>query len=170
MDLALAASGSGYGHTECPQGIPIEFALLSILAAFGAAFGILYVALTQQTMGRRRRRRSAGFEEVEVDDGGQLLSHHHGEEEEEDVAVSAKIADIFMLGELLNPAPKSTRFRNPVGNENKYLSSSWRMIFFIYQCFATLWVLNVFEPLQIQNSFSGEDYQLLGNYPLVVVW
>ena len=101
MDLALAASGSGYGHTECPQGIPIEFALLSILAAFGAAFGILYVALTQQTMGRRRRRRSAGFEEVEVDDGGQLLSHHYGEEGEQGVAMSVKLADIFMLGELL---------------------------------------------------------------------
>lgn len=110
MDLALAASGSGYGHTECPQGIPIEFALLSILAAFGAAFGILYVALTQQTMGRRRR--SAGFGEVEVenvhDDSGQLLSLHSNEEGEQDVAVSVKLADIFMLGELLGPwdAPK----------------------------------------------------------------
>ena len=119
MDLALAASGSGYGHTECPQGIPIEFALLSILAAFGAAFGILYVALTQQTMGRRRRR-SAGFEEAEVDDNGQL-SHHHGEEEEEDVAVSAKLADIFMLGELLKGAPKVS---GSVKNEDQYLSSS----------------------------------------------
>ena len=107
MDLALAASGSGYGHTECPQGIPIEFALLSILAAFGAAFGILYVALTQQTMGRRRRRRNAGFEQVEDehvhDDGGQLLSHQYGEEGEQDVAMSVKLADIFMLGELLGP-------------------------------------------------------------------
>ena len=91
-----------YVDTECPQGIPIEFALLSILAAFGAAFGILYVALTQQTMGRRRRR-SAGVEEVvDVHVDGQLSHHHHGEEEEEDVAVSVKLADIFMLGEFQN--------------------------------------------------------------------
>ena len=55
MDLQVAASGGGYGHTECPQGIPVEFALLSILAAFGVAFGVLFMALTQQTMGRRRR-------------------------------------------------------------------------------------------------------------------
>ena len=56
MDLQVAASGGGYGHTECPQGIPVEFALLSILAAFGVAFGVLFMALTQQTGGRRRRR------------------------------------------------------------------------------------------------------------------
>ena len=68
------------------QGIPIELALLSILAAFGAAFGVLYVALTQQTMGRRRRRRSG--------------SEVH--EEEERVAVSVKLADIFMFGESQN--------------------------------------------------------------------
>ena len=96
MDLALAASGSGYGHSECPQGIPIEFALLSILAAFGAAFGILYVALTQQTMGRRRRR------SVEVGQAGHgelVHQHQHQHAEEEEVAVSLKLADIFMLGE-----------------------------------------------------------------------
>ena len=54
----LQASASGYGHTSCPQGIPVEFALLSILAAFGVAFGILYMALTQIT--GRRKRRSGG--------------------------------------------------------------------------------------------------------------
>ena len=60
----LDASPSGYGHDHyeptptsfCPDGVPLEFALLSLLAAFGAAFGILYVALTQA--GRRRRKRS----------------------------------------------------------------------------------------------------------------
>ena len=69
----LQASPSGYGHDHyeptptsfCPDGVPLEFALLSLLAAFGAAFGILYVALTQA--GRRRRRRS---EEAE---GGTFL-------------------------------------------------------------------------------------------------
>ena len=49
-----------YGHEPtsfCPDGVPLDFALLSLLAAFGAAFGILYVALTQA---QGRRRRSAG--------------------------------------------------------------------------------------------------------------
>ena len=51
QQLHAAASGSGYGPS-CPEGIPVEFALLSILAAFGVAFGILYRALTLLT-GRR---------------------------------------------------------------------------------------------------------------------
>ena len=59
----LDASPSGYGHDHyeptptsfCPDGVPLEFALLSLLAAFGAAFGILYVALTQAGGGRRKR-------------------------------------------------------------------------------------------------------------------
>ena len=55
QDLQAAASGGGYGHTSCPQGVPIEFALLSILAAFGVAFGVLYMALTLTTAGRRKR-------------------------------------------------------------------------------------------------------------------
>lgn len=47
------AASSGYGH--CPEGVPVEFALLSILAAFGAAFGFLYRGLTLKTAGRRKR-------------------------------------------------------------------------------------------------------------------
>ena len=47
-----AASGDGY---YCPEGVPVELGLLSILAAFGVAFGILYMALTIAT-GRRRKR------------------------------------------------------------------------------------------------------------------
>ena len=54
QDLSGAASGSGYGG-YCPEGIPVELGLLSILAAFGVAFGILYIALTATT-GRRRKR------------------------------------------------------------------------------------------------------------------
>ena len=50
-DLAGALSGHG-GH--CPEGVPVEFGLLTILAAFGAAFGILYRALTLK-IGRRKR-------------------------------------------------------------------------------------------------------------------
>ena len=49
----MAASGHG-GY--CPEGIPAEFALLSILAAFGVAFGVLYRALTLTTAMPRRRR------------------------------------------------------------------------------------------------------------------
>ena len=45
---------SGYGG-DCPEGIPVEFGLLSILAAFGAAFGILYMALTIKLGGRKKR-------------------------------------------------------------------------------------------------------------------
>ena len=49
----MAASGHG-GY--CPEGIPAEFALLSILAAFGVAFGVLYRALTLTTGMARKRR------------------------------------------------------------------------------------------------------------------
>jgi hypothetical protein len=51
-DLAGAASGHG-GY--CPEGVPVEFALLSILAAFGVAFGFLYRALTLTTGARKIR-------------------------------------------------------------------------------------------------------------------
>ena len=56
-DQLFAASGHG-GY--CPEGVPVEFALLSILAAFGAAFGILYRALTLTTDSRRKRSDSTG--------------------------------------------------------------------------------------------------------------
>ena len=52
-DLVGAASGHG-GYSECEQGIPTETALLSLLAAFGAAFAILYMAATTNK-GRRKR-------------------------------------------------------------------------------------------------------------------
>ena len=53
LDLVAAASGHG-GY--CPEGIPVELAVLSLLAAFGAAFGILYRAVTLKTGGRRKKR------------------------------------------------------------------------------------------------------------------
>ena len=53
QDLVGAASGhGGYG---CEQGIPTETALLALLAAFGVAFAILYMASTTNT-GRRKKR------------------------------------------------------------------------------------------------------------------
>ena len=51
----ISTSPSGYGG-DCPEGVPVEFGLLSILAAFGAAFGILYMALTIKLGGRRKRQ------------------------------------------------------------------------------------------------------------------
>ena len=51
-----------------PQGIPVEFALLTILAAFGAAFGILYRALTLIT--GKRKKRSLGDQEEDDEEGG----------------------------------------------------------------------------------------------------
>ena len=47
--------GPVYGGA-CPEGVPVEFALLSILAAFATSFGILYRVFTLTTMGRRKKR------------------------------------------------------------------------------------------------------------------
>ena len=56
--LVASPSGSGYGHehSTCPDGVPVELALLTLLAAFGVAFGVLYRALTLVT-----GKRSAGY-------------------------------------------------------------------------------------------------------------
>ena len=57
----LFGAASGDGH-YCPEGIPVELGLLSILAAFGVAFGVLYMALTIAT-GRRKKRSLEGNDE-----------------------------------------------------------------------------------------------------------
>ena len=95
-DLQVAASGHG-GYSSCPEGVPVEFALLSILAAFGVAFGILYRALTIITMGRKKRAIAR------ENDGG----------ETDDVGIGLKIADMLWFGEtylhyLLLAQPNST--------------------------------------------------------------
>ena len=54
-NVNLFAAASGSGHGGCPEGIPVELGLLSILAAFGVAFGVLYMALTLTTAARRKR-------------------------------------------------------------------------------------------------------------------
>ena len=48
---------SGYGHKiiYCPEGIPVELAIFSILAAFAVSFGILFRAAS--LAGRRRKKR-----------------------------------------------------------------------------------------------------------------
>ena len=53
-------SGYGHGHhklEKCPEGIPIEQAILGIAGAAAAAFGILFRAVTQATATKRRRKR-----------------------------------------------------------------------------------------------------------------
>ena len=52
----LVAAASGYGG-YCPEGIPVEIAILSLLGAFAVAFGILYRAVTLKTAGRRKKRK-----------------------------------------------------------------------------------------------------------------
>ena len=52
------SSGGGY----CPDGIPVETAILGLLGAFGVAFGVLYRALTITTGGRKKRNVSVGIE------------------------------------------------------------------------------------------------------------
>ena len=70
-DQLVAASGHG-GY--CPEGIPAEFALLSILAAFGVAFGVLYRALTLTTgMKRKRKRRDDAGSEFDIFMFGDIL-------------------------------------------------------------------------------------------------
>ena len=85
-NLVAAASGGGYGHQSCPAGVPVELALLSILAAFGVAFGVLYMALTQIT--GRRRRRSVDFSTGEKDTAVKT-----------EVDPIFKFADILLFGE-----------------------------------------------------------------------
>ena len=36
---------SGFDDPGCPEGVPIELALLSILSAFGVAFGVILTIL-----------------------------------------------------------------------------------------------------------------------------
>ena len=63
-DLAVAASG--YGHeTYCPEGIPVEAALVAILGGFAASFGVLYTAITMITGAAKKKKRS---EAESVDD------------------------------------------------------------------------------------------------------
>ena len=90
-NLVGAFSGSGgYGHQSCPAGVPVELALLSILAAFGVAFGVLYMALTQIT-GKRRRR--------SVDLGENLTPV------KTEVDFIFKFADLLLFGEFHNIRP-----------------------------------------------------------------
>ena len=83
----MYGSHSGGGHSSCPAGIPVEFALLSILAAFGVAFGVLYQALTIIT-GRRRKRNAVESEEEDAET-----------EPEPEVGFVFRFADFLWLGE-----------------------------------------------------------------------
>ena len=61
VDLQGAFSGGG-GY--CPDGIPVETAVLAALAAFGVAFGILFRAVTIATGGRKKRELSGNDEPI----------------------------------------------------------------------------------------------------------
>ena len=57
----LLGAGSGYGGgdsvTYCPEGVPVEAALLAILGAFAASFGVLFTTITMITGRRRKKKR-----------------------------------------------------------------------------------------------------------------
>ena len=57
MSLNLVGAASGHGG-YCPEGIPVETAILGLLAAIGVAFGILYRAVTLKIAGRRKKRKA----------------------------------------------------------------------------------------------------------------
>lgn len=93
----LSAAGDGYKHEQvftsfCPDGVPLEFALLSLLAAFGVAFGVLYVALTMQ--------------------GKRSLARDIGEEEEGDIIMflGSQIADLLWSGMAVQSISAHMRF------------------------------------------------------------
>ena len=66
----FTATGTGPpGTYYCSEGVPVELGLLTILAAFGVAFGVLYRALTLKT-GRRRRRSEEGSDDEGWEGGG----------------------------------------------------------------------------------------------------
>ena len=105
INLVGAASGSGHSGHGCPEGIPVEIGLLSILAAFGVAFGVLYMALTLTTAARRKR--SSDDLELESDNmcetdsvqeliGCGVRKIARGTE----ASVSFKFADLVWHGEL----------------------------------------------------------------------
>ena len=66
------SSGGGY----CPDGIPVETAILGLLGAFGVAFGVLYRAVTVTTGGRKKRDISVGIEPQSVMDE---IANHLGD-------------------------------------------------------------------------------------------
>ena len=73
----ISTSPSGYGG-DCPEGVPVEFGLLSILAAFGAAFGILYMALTIKLGGRRKRQAGSDLHSESCDAQAGSIAGYYG--------------------------------------------------------------------------------------------
>lgn len=81
----VGAFSTGYGYDkkmECPEGIPVEQAIFGALAAFAAAFGFLFRAVTMATAtGRRKKRALASAEDAP------LLDTLHG-----------KVSDVLWMG------------------------------------------------------------------------
>ena len=96
QDLSAAASGSGHGG-YCPEGIPVELGLLSILAAFGVAFGVLYIALTLTT-GKRRKRSEDEVLTCDADTVEELIGCRVGELGASNPSLG-KVVDLLWHGE-----------------------------------------------------------------------
>lgn len=73
-DLSGALSGHGYAE-YCPEGIPVEQALFAILAAFAAAFGFLFRAVTLATGGRKRRSLAGETQQLSWTEELELQAH-----------------------------------------------------------------------------------------------
>ena len=115
---------SGYGG-DCPEGVPVEFGLLSILAAFGAAFGILYMALTIK-LGGRRRRSEAGT----CDAGSGTISGYYGCHLHnfvfggEDGSYWQQAADLLWHGEAKDKTQSVMEFTQTRGMDRNILGNS----------------------------------------------
>ena len=98
QDLSGAASGSGYGG-YCPEGVPVELGLLTILAAFGVAFGVLYRALTATTATRRKKRSEDEVLSCEAESVEDLIGCKVGQLGAANPGLG-KIVDLLWHGEL----------------------------------------------------------------------
>ena len=108
----MYGSHSGGGHSSCPAGVPVEFALLSILAAFGVAFGVLYQALTIIT-GRRRKRDAGESEEAET-------------VPEPEVGFAFRFADFLWLGEFQRQSHQHVDRKPEQYNSTNLFGPLWR--------------------------------------------
>ena len=79
--------------------MPVEFGLLSILAAFGVSFGILYMALTIILGGRRRRDLMEDVCEQASGTLGGLGCHLEQFVSGEESGIWLRLADLLWHGE-----------------------------------------------------------------------
>ena len=80
-DIIASGSGGPGGYHGCSEGVPVELGLLTLLAAFGVAFGVLYRALTLKTGRRRKRSKEDGFFELEFGENDESCENSESTEE-----------------------------------------------------------------------------------------